>query len=152
MLTYQGGHRTSFQPPPVPSHVLDNPAVLTLRDSGNTKVVCMKELDEGFIDSQTPVLVYTLDEEEQTWTPQFEPMHVEVETSYRLILSFTDLPCLNQIVVEFDLESSKWVPLYDARDSGTLFYLAHIDACGDDKVMVYTQTLDKSMTFAHVYA
>jgi hypothetical protein len=107
---------------------------------------------EGVVDDVTPVVVYELDEEDQSWSPQFEPMHVDVRQSYQVILSLVTHPFVNDIVVEFDVESSRWVPLYDARDNGTLFHLTHIDASGGDTVTVYTQTLDKSMTFAHVYA
>ena len=152
MLTYQGGQRTSFQPPPQPPRIFTHVPVFTLKGGGGTKVVCIKELGEGILDDLTPVGVYVLDEEGQSWSPQFEPMHVEVKESYRVILSLVTHPFLNDIVVEFDLESSSWVPLYDARDNGTLFHLAHIDASEGDMVTVYTQTLDKSMTFAHVYA
>lgn len=152
MLTHQGGQRTSFQPPPKPPRIFTHVPVFTLQGVEGAKVVCIKELGEGVVDDLTPVIVYGLDEEEQSWSPQFEPMHVEVEHSYRVILSLVTHPCLNDIVVEFDLESAKWVPLYDARGNGMLFHLAHIDASRGDTLTVYTQTLDKSMTFAHVYA
>lgn len=138
----------------MPPSVLNNAAVFTLRDPEGTKVVCVKVLREGAVDSETPVLVYRLDEEEQLWTHDIEPMHVQVEQPYRVLFSLIRHPFLNDIVVEFDFESNKWVSLYDARSNGIFFHLAHIDASKGDNnmVTVYTQTLDKSLTFAHVYA
>lgn len=83
MLTHQGGQRASFQVPPLPSSVLNSPAIFTIRDRSRMKVVCVQELGEGVVDSETPVIAFSLDEEDHVYTPEFEPTRVDIERSYR---------------------------------------------------------------------